>query len=71
MTTTMMMMMMMMMAMMTSLMELSVADIQTGFYPFQVYVVTPCVAPLKIVRNFLRGVDMTMDRGVAAYHIRT
>jgi hypothetical protein len=63
--------MMMMMATMTLLMELSVVDIQTGFHPFQVSVVTLCVAPLKIVRILLRGVDMTMDRGAAACHVRT
>jgi hypothetical protein len=65
------MMIMMMMATMTSLMELSVVDIQTGFYPFQVSIVTLCVVPLKIVRILLRGVDMAMDRGAAAYRLQT
>jgi hypothetical protein len=60
-----------MMATMTSLMELSVVDIQTGFRPFQFSVVTVCVGPLTIVQIMLRGLDMTMNRGAAAYHVQT
>jgi hypothetical protein len=72
MTTTMMVvMMMMMMATMTSLMELSVVDIETGFHPFQVSVVAQCVGPLTVLLIMLRGLDMTMNRGAAAYHVRT
>jgi hypothetical protein len=71
MTTTMKMMMMIMMATMTSLMELSVVNIQTGFHPFQVSVVTQCVVPLTVVQIMLQGLDMTMNRGAAAYHVRT
>jgi hypothetical protein len=66
-----MMMMRLMMAPMTSLMELSVVDIQTGFHPLQVSVVTQCVVPLTVVRIVLRGLDMTMNRVAAAYHVRT
>jgi len=67
----MMMRMMMMMAPMTSMMELSVVDIKTGFHPLQVSVVTQCVVPLTVVRIVLRGPDMTMNRVAAAYHVRT
>jgi hypothetical protein len=47
------MMIMMIMATTTSLMELLVVDIQIGFHPFQVSVVTQCVVPLTVVRIML------------------
>jgi hypothetical protein len=64
-------MMMMMMTMTTTtktrtVMTLPLVDIQTRFHLHQVPVVTQFVAYLTVI-----GVDMKMDRGAAAYNVRT